>query len=110
MMINDMYLRAARQPFKRDQRLGIDQCQGFDVFSRQVTGLDKRQFGAVKVQKSADIAVHPPGQNGQCPFVKYVSGQKRRKRVEISLFVGEDDVHTLILTVFRGFNEGKPIR
>jgi hypothetical protein len=39
-----------------------------------------------------------------------VSGQKRRKRVEISLFVGEDDVHTLILTAFEGFNEGKCIR
>ena len=69
-----------------------------DRFAGQVAHVDEGQLGSVQVEKGPHVAVDPPRQHGQGVRVEQRCGQQRSQRVEISLFVGEDHVHGLIVS------------
>ena len=64
VMVDDVDGGAVGHAFERDQRLGVDQGDGFDVFSGQVGRFDKGQFRAVQVEEVRQLRFMRRGSTG----------------------------------------------
>ncbi len=93
VMIDDVGWRFRLDASYLRETLGIDQRDLFDLLGSILIMSDEGQGGSVEGEECLDVAVEAIGQHRDRGGIELMGCQQRRQRVEIRIFVTQDDVH-----------------
>ena len=92
-MIDDVGRRFRLDALQLREALGIDQRDLLNLLGAILVVSDEGQGGSVEGEESLDVAVKAIGQHRDRGGIELMGCQQRRQRVEIRIFVTQDDVH-----------------
>ena len=97
-MVNDVHSHVASHASERGHALRIHQDGVADLaLAGEVVGLDEGEFSAVESDKGPPVAVDAAGQHGNSRRKQFARSQQAGNGVEICVFVGQDDLHTIMI-------------
>ncbi|MPM81875.1 hypothetical protein SDC9_128932 [bioreactor metagenome] len=97
VMVKDLDRGLFGKALECGQRLGIHQGDLLQVAVFQITIFHERQFRTIQVDEAFDVTVHACRQDHLGGFIQQPGAVSRSEGVKVSLFVGKDHFHALIL-------------
>ena len=93
VMVDDVNRGFRLDALELGDALRVNQRDLLDLIELVVFVADEGQGGSIEPKKRIDVAVEAVGQHWRCVRVELVRRQQRRQRVEICIFVTQDNLH-----------------